>query len=101
MAGLGGGAWIAWVGGTALGAFAGAGFTRDFPFLTQVLAFALPALFLTLAIKSTTRSSRLSALVSALVAGALTLSGYGSLGILAGAFSGCACYFVAHRKDGR
>jgi 4-azaleucine resistance transporter AzlC len=98
MAGLGGGAWMAWVGGTALGAFAGARFTREFPFLTQVLAFALPALFLTLAIKSTTRASRTSALASALVAAAMTLTGYTSLGILLGAFSGCAIYFLKPRK---
>ncbi|RXZ31037.1 branched-chain amino acid ABC transporter permease [Oxalobacteraceae bacterium CAVE-383] len=103
MAGLGGGAWIAWVGGTALGAFAGTRFTSAFPFLVQVLAFALPALFLTLAIKSTNRASRLPASASALTAGGLTLSRHGSLGILAGAAVGCLCYFLLHRKrkDGR
>jgi 4-azaleucine resistance transporter AzlC len=98
MTGLGGGAWMAWVGGTVLGAFAGAGFSREFPVVTEILAFALPALFLTLAIKSTTRASRASALVSALVAGALTLIGFSSQGILLGAFFGCAVYFFRHRK---
>jgi predicted branched-subunit amino acid permease len=83
-----------------LGAFAGAGFALEFPFVTQVLAFALPALFLTLAIKSTTKSSGVAALMSALAAGALTLNGYASLGILAGAFSGCAYYFLIDRKAG-
>lgn len=98
MAGLGGGAWSAWIGGTAFGAFAGAEFALEFPFVAQVLAFALPALFLTLAIKSTTKASRIAALISALAAGALTFKGYASLGILAGAFSGCAYYFLIYRK---
>jgi predicted branched-subunit amino acid permease len=98
MAGLGSGAWIAWVGGTALGAYAGERFTSNFPFLALVLAFALPALFLTLAIQSTNAASRVSAMVSAIVAGALTLAGHTSLAILIGAFSGCAYFRLQHGK---
>jgi 4-azaleucine resistance transporter AzlC len=98
MAGLGSGAWISWVGGTALGAYAGGRFTLNFPFLTQVLAFALPALFLTLAIQSANAASRASAIVAAIVAGALVWAGHSSLAILIGAFAGCAFYRLRHRK---
>lgn len=41
-------AWLSWIIGTALGAFAGAQITQWWPLLGEVMPFALPALFLVL-----------------------------------------------------
>lgn len=41
-------AWLSWIGGTALGAVAGAQITERWPLLGEVMPFALPALFLVL-----------------------------------------------------
>ena len=41
-------AWFSWVGGTALGAFAGEELIERWPLLVSVMPFALPALFLVL-----------------------------------------------------
>jgi len=46
--GLALGAYLAWVGGTALGAGMGAGWTNDGGYVAQALDFVLPALFLAL-----------------------------------------------------
>jgi 4-azaleucine resistance transporter AzlC len=42
------GAYLAWVGGTAVGAFFGHGWIQNSPWLSQTLGFVLPALFLAL-----------------------------------------------------
>lgn len=41
-------AWLSWVGGTALGAVAGAEITAQWPLMGEALVFALPALFVVL-----------------------------------------------------
>ncbi|MCK0715366.1 AzlC family ABC transporter permease [Chromohalobacter sarecensis] len=46
--GLASGAYLAWVGGTALGASVGAGWASDGGYVAQALDFVLPALFLAL-----------------------------------------------------
>ncbi|ABE57752.1 MULTISPECIES: AzlC family ABC transporter permease [Chromohalobacter] len=46
--GLAAGAYLAWVGGTALGAGVGAGWASDGGYVAQALDFVLPALFLAL-----------------------------------------------------
>lgn len=43
-------AWFSWIGGTALGAFAGGELTSRWPVIGEVLPFALPALFFVLVI---------------------------------------------------
>jgi 4-azaleucine resistance transporter AzlC len=98
MAGLGAAAWVSWLAGTALGAYAGDHITRDFPALAQVLSFTLPALFLTLTIQSTNATNRAAALAAAVVAGALALAGHTSLAILGGAAGGCAYYWLRRKE---
>lgn len=41
-------AWLSWIAGTALGAYAGLQITQRWPLLGEVMPFALPALFLVL-----------------------------------------------------
>jgi len=48
MFGLGIGAYVAWVSGTAAGAFAGGGALEGMPAVSAGLGFMLPALFLAL-----------------------------------------------------
>lgn len=90
---LGLGAWVTWIAGTAVGVYAGEGLERHFPVLSQVMRFALPALFLALVCQSATRPLR-AAVLAALVVGTLcTALGHATLAILAAAVVGC----VAHR----
>ncbi|CAM4069196.1 AzlC family ABC transporter permease [Bordetella tumulicola] len=87
---LGLGAWVTWIAGTAVGVYAGDGLERHFPMLSQVMRFALPALFLALVCQSATRTLR-GAIVAALVVGAVCAAlGQTTLAILAAAVVGCA-----------
>ncbi|MDQ8033785.1 AzlC family ABC transporter permease [Bordetella genomosp. 1] len=92
MAGLGVGAWLTWIAGTAVGVYAGEGLERQFPMLAQVMRFALPALFLALVCQSAKRDLWLPLAAALVVGGALAAAGHGTLAILAGALAGCLCY---------
>jgi predicted branched-subunit amino acid permease len=92
MAGLGLGAYSAWVAGTAAGALAGAGALEGWPALDAGLGFMLPALFLALLLSILSRRQ----LPVIAVAGAVTVIGTLAisatsgilLGMLAGAMTG-------------
>ena len=89
---LGLGAWLTWIAGTAVGVYAGDGLERHFPMLSQVMRFALPALFLALVCQCATRALRVPVLAALAVSGACAAAGYTTLAILAGAAVGCLCY---------
>jgi len=90
---LGLGAWLTWIAGTAVGVYAGDSLEHHFPMLSQVMRFALPALFLALVCQSVTRPLR-AAIIAALVVGAACSAfGHTTLAILAAAIAGC----VTHR----
>lgn len=88
-AGLQLGAYLAWVGGTTLGAFFGHDWVRDSPLLSQTLGFVLPALFfaLLLEIRHIVPKYVLVGAGLATLFGSLVLPTYGAIiaGMLAGA----------------
>jgi len=88
---LGLGAWLTWIAGTAVGVYAGDGLERHYPMLSQVMRFALPALFLALVCQSTTRVLRWPVMAALAVGAAFAASGHTTLAILAGAVAGCVC----------
>lgn len=92
MFGLGLGAYVAWVSGTVVGAFAGGGALDQWPALSAGLGFMLPALFLALLLSILNRRQLPVIVVAALatVAGTLAISATSGilLGMLAGAISG-------------
>jgi predicted branched-subunit amino acid permease len=92
MAGLGLGAYAAWLAGTALGALTGGGTLDRWPAISAGLGFMLPALFLALLLSIMTRRQLPVIAVAALatVAGTLALSATSGilLGILAGSLAG-------------
>lgn len=92
MTALGLGAWLTWIAGTAVGVYAGEGLERHFPVLSQVMRFALPALFMALVCQSLRRDLLLPLAAGFAVSAGLTVSGFGTLGILLGALAGCVCY---------
>ncbi|WP_421869252.1 AzlC family ABC transporter permease [Motiliproteus sp.] len=88
-------AWFSWIGGTALGAFAGAELMSRWPLLGEVLPFALPALFLVLLAPRFTSRQWSVALGSAItVALMLTLNGLNNAAIPAAAVLGCLCFYL-------
>ncbi|MBO1113368.1 AzlC family ABC transporter permease [Bordetella petrii] len=88
---LGLGAWLTWIAGTAVGVYAGDGLERHYPMLSQVMRFALPALFLALVCQSTTRALRWPVMAALAVGAAFAASGHTTPAILAGAVAGCVC----------
>lgn len=92
MTALGLGAWLIWIAGTAVGVYAGDGLERHYPMLSQMMRFALPALFLALVCQSIKRGMWLPIAAALGTAGLLAAMGYVSLAILAGAVAGCAVY---------
>ncbi|WP_094837495.1 AzlC family ABC transporter permease [Bordetella genomosp. 4] len=90
---LGLGAWLTWIAGTAVGVYAGDGLEHHFPMLSQVMRFALPALFLALVCQSVTRPLRGAIIAALLVGAACSALGHTTLAILAAAVVGC----VTHR----
>ncbi|MGL5010899.1 MAG: AzlC family ABC transporter permease, partial [Paracoccaceae bacterium] len=88
MWGLGAGAYAAWVLGTAIGAWAGAGALEGWPVLDAALGFMLPALFLALLLSILTRTQLPVIAVAALTATAVTLAVSTTAGILAGMVAG-------------
>lgn len=97
MLGLGLGAYLAWLGGTAMGAFAGGGALAGYPAVQASLAFMLPALFLALLLSILVRSQVPIIGIAALVCVALTLLGSGTAGILGGMIAGAVAGVVRPR----
>ena len=95
--GLGVTAWLSWVGGTILGLITGEQLLAHYPLLEQVLKFSLPALFVVLTVMSIYRQMLLALIAAAMVSLLVTLSGYPSLAIFAGAMSA----FVLYRAKGK
>lgn len=94
MIALGLGAWLTWIAGTAVGVYAGDGLERHYPMLSQVMRFALPALFMALVCQGARRGMGLPILAAVVGAGLVAALGYTSLAILAGAVIGCVAYRV-------
>lgn len=94
MIALGLGAWLTWIAGTAVGVYAGDGLERHYPMLSQVMRFALPALFMALVCQSARRGMGLPILAAVIGAGLVAALGYTSLAILAGAVIGCAAFRI-------
>jgi 4-azaleucine resistance transporter AzlC len=92
MFGLGLGAYIAWLSGTAAGALAGGGALDGWPAVNAGLGFMLPALFLALLMSIMTRRQLPVIAVAAVatVAGTLALSATSGIlmGMVAGALAG-------------
>lgn len=85
-------AWLTWIAGTAVGVYAGDGLERHAPVLSQVMRFALPALFVALVCQSMQRGLWLPLAAGFGVSAVLAANGYATLGILLGALAGCLCY---------
>lgn len=83
------GAYLSWVGGTALGAYFGHDWIQDTPIVSQTLGFVLPALFfaLLLEIRKLVRRRVLAAAAIAAALALMVLPSYAAivLGMLAGA----------------
>lgn len=92
MTALGLGAWLTWIAGTVVGVYAGDGLERHYPMLSQVMRFALPALFMALVCQSARRGMGLPIVAAIAAAAAIAALGHTSLAILAGAVIGCAAY---------
>lgn len=87
-------AWFSWIGGTALGAIAGAELIAQWPLLGEVLPFALPALFLVLlAPKFNTLLWTISLAGTSIVALLLKLYGYPNAAIPLAALCGALLYY--------
>ena len=94
MFGLGLGAYVAWVSGTAVGAFAGGGALEGWPALNAGLGFMLPALFLALLLSILSRAQLPVIAVAGLVTVAATLVLGTTSGILLGMLAGAATGLV-------
>lgn len=88
LAGLALGAYIAWVGGTAAGAFLGTALEGMAPPVAEAMGFALPALFLSVTLLNVCREAAIPMLVSIVVAGVSAWSGYTATGIFLGTGAG-------------
>ena len=88
MLGLSLGAYLSWLSGTALGAYAGGGALAGYPVIEAALGFMLPALFLALLLSILTRAQLPVIVVAGIVATALTLLWSGTAGILGGMIAG-------------
>ncbi|MGR2739720.1 AzlC family ABC transporter permease [Billgrantia sp. Q4P2] len=86
-------AWASWIGGTALGAFAGGELVARWALMGEILPFALPALFLVLvAPRFTSRRWGLALGLTILVALTLTVTGLTNLAIPLAAACGALCF---------
>lgn len=88
LVGLAAGAYVAWVGGTLVGAAVGAGLASSAPVLADALSFALVALFIGLL--AATLEVRTAAPAAIAVVGGIagTLASDATLGILVGSVAG-------------
>ena len=90
-------AWMSWMSGTLLGVALGSGLAA-YPFFTQVLAFASPALFTALIAQSAQAEFRFAMGCAAVVALALLLTGQTGLAILGGALAGGVLFLIKQRQ---
>lgn len=88
MFGLGLGAYVSWLSGTVLGAWAGGGALDAYPVLEAGLSFMLPALFLSLLLSILSRPQLPVIAVAGLATVAGTFAMSGTAGILAGMVAG-------------
>lgn len=88
MFGLGLAAYASWLGGTAVGAFAGGGALQGWPVLEAALGFMLPALFLALLLSILSRAQVPVIVVAFGATIAVTLIWSATAGILAGMIAG-------------
>ena len=94
MFGLGIGAYAAWLSGTVLGAYAGAGALDGWPAVSAGLAFMLPALFLALLMSILQRAQLPVIAVAGVAVVMVTLMWSGTAGLLAGMIAGAAAGVV-------
>ena len=88
-------AWLSWVVGTALGAITGGELTQRWPFVGEVLPFALPALFFVLIVPRCNNSLwSLTIGLSAVTAVILKLLGYPNIAIPLAAMSGSVLFYA-------
>ena len=88
MFGLGLGAYLSWLSGTVVGAYAGGGALEGWPVVQAGLSFMLPALFLSLLLSILTRPQVPVIAVAGLATVAGTLAVSGTTGFLAGMVAG-------------
>ncbi|MCY9843893.1 AzlC family ABC transporter permease [Vibrio caribbeanicus] len=92
--------WLSWVGGTALGAFAGEGLISRWPLLGDVLPFALPALFFVLLIPRFNSMLWVITLLGAIVSAiCIKLYGLTNLSIPLGAAIGACLYYLVRNRQ--
>ena len=99
MFGLGIGAYLAWVSGTAVGALAGGGALEAWPVLDAALGFMLPALFLALLLSILSRAQLPVIAVAAGVTVLATLAVSATIGILAGMLAGALMGLARRVQD--
>ncbi|WP_028305273.1 AzlC family ABC transporter permease [Oceanospirillum maris] len=88
-------AWFSWIGGTALGAIAGGELTQRWPLISEVLPFALPALFLVLIVpRCTSLLWSATIALSAVTALILKITGYPNMAIPLAAISGAVLFYA-------
>ncbi len=88
MFGLGLGAYAAWLAGTLVGAYAGAGALDGWPAVSAGLGFRLPALFLALLLSILQRAQLPVIAVAAVAVVVVTWAWSGTAGLLAGMIAG-------------
>ncbi len=92
-------AWLSWVLGTAVGAFAGAEIISSWPLLAQVLPYALPALFIVLlAPRFTNRQWGLSLSLAIGLAVAIKLAGFANAAVVLAALAGALLYYSLEKR---
>lgn len=88
-------AWSGWLGGSVIGALVGEELNRGWPWMGQMLPFALPALFMVLLAPRLGRHREGAILLATVAAaGALTLAGWPSLAIPLAAALGVLAYLL-------
>lgn len=88
-------AWLSWIGGTVLGALAGAELIARWPLLGEVLPFALPSLFLVLLVpRFNTLIWTASLIMTTSIALLLKLNGWVNAAIPLAALFGMATYYL-------
>lgn len=93
-------AWLSWIAGSLLGAVAGEWLTRRWPLLSEVMPFALPALFLVLLVpRITSRRWALALGISIVAALLCTLTGLTNIGIPLAAACGALCFYLVRLPE--
>ncbi|MBC8258604.1 MAG: AzlC family ABC transporter permease [SAR324 cluster bacterium] len=90
-------AYTSWVGGTLAGSISGVLLLSHYSFLRPALAFALPALFLSLLLSMLKPSNRSAVLISLILAAVFHWSGHTETGIIAAALLGPGLGIIGRR----